>query len=255
MRLYVLPESYQGEQTLKVKGNDSRYFTRVLRLKEGSKVIGKDQHGALYQMELCSFNRNSCTFSLAPLEKAEEGEGTDTLPAENQELPSIHLFQCTCKGKKNDTIIRMATEIGVSSITLVQSKYCVAQKDKTSLDRYKTITKEAMQQSGSLVNTKIEEVMNLKDVPSFWNNRGPLLFFHQENREGQPDLASFIQEVAPSTPVAILIGSEGGLAEEECKFLENNNGTPILLKTNILRAETAAIYALSVTQMLLQQQK
>lgn len=252
MRLYVLPESYNGEQTLKIKGNDSRYFTRVLRLKEGSKVIGKTHSGALYQMELASFNRNSCLFSLTPLESAEKGEGTDTLPCENKGLPPLHLFQCTCKGKKNDTIIRMATEIGVSSITLVQSKYCVAKKDQANLDRYRTITKEAMQQSGSLVNTTIEEVLDLKDVPSFWNNRGPLLFFHQENREGQPDLASFLQDVAPSTPVAILIGSEGGLAEEECKFLEDNKGTPILLKTNILRAETAAIYALSIAQMLLQ---
>ena len=54
-----------------------------------------------------------------------------------------------------------------------------------------------------------------------------------------------------STPVAVAIGPEGGFSEEEADMLKGIGFAVIRLKTNILRAETAAIYALATVQTLL----
>jgi 16S rRNA (uracil1498-N3)-methyltransferase len=252
MRLYVLPPSFSGEHYLTIRGNDSRYLIKVLRLKPGSKIIAKGPKGLLWQMTLKSSDKNSCSFIVAPLADIKNGNSTDELPEENENLPNLHLFQCLCKGKKNETILRMATEIGVDSITFVQSRFCISKKDNNS-ERYGAIIKEAIQQSGSLKDTKLNDVIPLMELPSFWNKKGTLLFFHQKSLKGQLSLSEVLQDYPIERPLALLIGSEGGLSDDECIHLLSNGGIPILLKTNILRAETAAIYALSSVQTLLQE--
>ncbi|MCH3917664.1 MAG: 16S rRNA (uracil(1498)-N(3))-methyltransferase [Spirochaetia bacterium] len=66
MRLYVLPPSFSGEHYLTIRGNDSRYLIKVLRLKPGSKIIAKGPKGLLWQMTLKSSDKNSCSFIRRP---------------------------------------------------------------------------------------------------------------------------------------------------------------------------------------------
>ena len=52
--------------------------------------------------------------------------------------------------------------------------------------------------------------------------------------------------------VSVLIGPEGGFSDDECILAEENGIQPVLLNTNILRAETASIYAVSAIQAIIQ---
>ncbi len=249
MRQYVLPSSYDGESTLTLEKKDSQYFIKVLRLKVGDKIVAISNEGKTYQLTLIDFDKTSCTLSSIPLKSTEEGESTDSLPSFSGQYPNIHLFQCTCKGKKNDGIIRMATEMGVRSITLVQSKYCISKKDKKDNSRYETIIKEAKQQSGSPIPTTFNEVIKIEDLPKIWKD--PLIFFHQSKVESQKDLKTLLKDFPIDRPIGILIGSEGGLSDAECDMLMRADFNPVLLKTNILRAETASICAISAVHTLL----
>ena len=52
--------------------------------------------------------------------------------------------------------------------------------------------------------------------------------------------------------VAIVVGPEGGLEEEECSLLLESGFKAVVLKTNILRCETASIYAIGAVQTILE---
>ncbi|MBK5201173.1 MAG: 16S rRNA (uracil(1498)-N(3))-methyltransferase [Spirochaetaceae bacterium] len=249
MRQYVLPPSYDGEALLNLEKKDSQYFIKVLRLKKGDKIIARDNKGKIYQLILIDNDNTSCSLSVAPIESVEEGESTDSLPSFSGKYPLIHLFQCTCKGKKNDGIIRMATEMGVQSITLVQSNFCVSKKDNKDNSRFKTIIKEAIQQSGSPIPTTFNDVIKLEELPNIWKHK--LLFFHQSELKDQKSLYTLLMDFPLDEPIGLLIGSEGGLSKEECNLLINSGFDPVLLKTNILRAETASIAAISAIHTLL----
>ncbi len=260
MRQYLLDSSFTGEQrTLVITDKENQYLTKVLRLKVGDRLLGRDRTGKSWLLELEQIGKNSCILSVSPIGEDQVEVATDDLPSYKGSYPRIFLYQCLCKGKKNETIVRQATEIGVEEITLVQSKFCVkdySHKKNNSLgpqkERLESQIKEAIQQSGSPIPTHLsEEIIDLADIPKHWDNKGLFIFFHQSTRSQQQSLPQLLSTIHPDTPIAILIGSEGGLSDDECTFLENSGFRPVMLKGNILRSETAAIYALSTIQVLL----
>lgn len=261
MRLFLLPSSFDGSPTIELKGKDYNYLVNVLRLKEGSSVTGRDSEANVWNMKILSIRKNSVLLSTERSEENEDiKETTDSLPQNRPSVPII-LYQCIPKGRKLDDIIRKATEIGVYAIIPVQSANCVADftgKETSKTERYNTVVKEAIQQSGSLVPTKVFPPINISSVPSDFSKRcqalnlsGMGIFLHQCSvSENQSSLVASLREHPQA--VALLIGSEGGFTDEECSLLLKENFRAVLLKTNILRCETASIYALSATQTLVE---
>jgi len=247
MRLLLLDDNFTGNEFLNLKGKNFRYLTKVLRLKKGQKITGRDKKGGLWLLELKEILEDSCVLKATPIEKPIET--TDSLPKNSKPLPSIFLFQATTKQKKFEQIIRQSTELGVKAIIPINSKFSM--KEKMREERCQSMIKEAIQQSGSLIPTKLENIISLVDIPIYWKDRGPLLFFHQNPIENQEKLSSILSSKYKYDNIGILIGSEGGFHEEECEFLRNAGFHQLLLETNILRAETAAICACSICQFLL----
>ncbi len=202
---------------------------------------------------------DSHTLKITPAKDGKAKVESDTLPFVKN-LPRIHLLQCLCKGKKDETIIRQATEIGAVSITFVQSTFCVAdlsQKSRKAMagrwERYEAIVKEAVQQSGSALPTRITgQILPIREVPSFCKD-GLGIFFHQDPQGGQKGLGELLHSEGRGKEIYLLVGSEGGLSDGECSLLKEGGMHPVLLGTNILRAETAAIYALAACQSLLEE--
>lgn len=260
MRQYLLDNSFTGDQDKVVlTDKESQYLTKVLRLKVGDRILGRDRKGKTWLLEIEQIGKNSCILAVSPPGESEVAVATDALPSYKGSYPHISLYQCLCKGKKNEMIVRQATEIGVEEITFVQSTYCV--KDFSSKkgnllgpqkDRLESQIKEAIQQSGSPIPTHLgEEYIALADIPAHWKNKGPFIFFHQSSRGEQRSLPQLLATLPSDSPIGILIGSEGGLSDQECELLENAGFSAVMLKGNILRSETAAIYALSTIQVLL----
>ena len=245
MRLFLLPDSFADDSSIELSGKDYRYLIKVLRYKTGTEFSGRDRNGHIYNLCITSISANSCVLSIKDLK------------LENTILPDITLYQCICKGKKMDLIIRQATEVGISRIVPVNSDFAVAklEKDNTGkIERWNKIKREAIQQSGSRVNTQIcnpiniDEIENLSysGIDSDTKNIG--LYFHQEILD-----TGTIHKYLSTKPerVSLLIGPEGGLSEKEIEILNDKKFKSVFLKTNILRAETAALYALSAVQTIL----
>ncbi len=252
MRQLILPSSYEGEGDLTLSGKESRYLVRVLRLGEGDRVAGRTASGQSQNFIITKVTKEGCT--LTPTDEA-VSDSREALPAFQGPFPNLVLLQCLLKGRKEDEVVRQAAEIGVATIALVESQHCVAtakERANQRLERLNTKVREALQQSGSPVPTNIEpKILPLADLPSWWNHRGPLLFFHQAERGQMRNLQEVLAHHRPEGPVGLLIGPEGGFSDTEYEHLIAAGCIPVLLKTNILRSETAALYTLSAIQVLL----
>ena len=256
MRLFLLPPSFKGEPTLKLSGKDFNYIIHALRLKEGQEIMGRDRDGKLWDLSIISIHKNSCTLSARQTQEAQSK--TDALPEENPLKPII-LYQCLPKGRKADDIIKKATEAGVRDIVLVRSRNCVANlegKETSRLSRYDALVTEAIQQSGSMVPTKVHGVIDISEIPDDLRSRScgmetlGLVLHQTRLSENQSDLLSCVSGFKGCT--ALVVGPEGGLEEDECMSLLDAGFKAILLKTNILRCETASIYAIGAVQTLLE---
>ena len=154
-----------------------------------------------------------------------------------------------------DQIIRQATEAGVFKIIPVVSDFSVSRLDTEKsgkIDRWRKIIREAIQQSGSRVNTQIELPVTIYErfvIDEYACIDGGIgLFFHQEALD-QSTLHGYLS--TNPARISLIIGPEGGLSDREIEVLYNNNFKSVYLKTNVLRAETAALYAVSAVQTIL----
>ena len=257
MRLYLLPPSFSENMTsLEIRGKDYNYLINVLRLKKGQHIMGRDRSGGLWNLEITEVGKGCCVLSA---EKADAIRAvTDNVP-ERAPLKPIVLYQCLPKGRKADDIIKKATEAGVRDIVLVRSRNCVASlegKEETRLSRYDALVAEAIQQSGSMVPTKVHGVIDISAVAEDFRSRScgmdrlGLVLHQTRLSENQSDLFSCVRGFNGCS--ALVVGPEGGLEEDECMMLLDAGFKAVLLKTNILRCETASIYAIGAVQTILE---
>ncbi|MBO6049190.1 MAG: RsmE family RNA methyltransferase [Spirochaetales bacterium] len=256
MRLYLLPKTFKGQPSLEIKGKDFVYLTRSLRLKEKQIITGRDREGKLWDLCIEKIGKDSCLLSAQKAETAQER--TDALPQTGPKK-TIILYQCLPKGRKADDIIKKATEAGVSAIVLVKSRNCVANlegKEMTRIERYDAMVTEAIQQSGSMVPTTVSGVIDISEIPDDFEKRTSGLkrlglVLHQSKIENQNnDLLECLKGFDGA--VALVVGPEGGLEQGECQALIDRSFKAVVLKTNILRCETASIYAIGAVQTIIE---
>lgn len=261
---------------LRLSAKEKRYLVNVLRLNEGDRVDVRLPNGILSAMQIHlsgGEKRGSTTAELFPSEYSAVSQNIDE--ASRQDEIQFWLFQFLPKGQKMDLIVRQATECGVSVIVPIVGEYSVGTKGSDSkistakrLDRWKRIIREAQQQSGSPIATKVMEAVNTEQAIALWQNgitntavtsqeSSFLAFILRERQEAKKNLYSALRQKANSLPkfVALTVGCEGGISPTEIYLFEKSGFMPIHFKTNILRAETAALYGLAALQTAIMEYK
>lgn len=169
------------------------------------------------------------------------------------ELPSdITLLFALTKGDKTDLVLQKATELGVKRVALIESERTVVtfeNKDQEKkLARYKKIMKEASEQSHRLCVPELVGVFKLNNLPTFLLS--DLNYVAYEKDAGATKEA--FQDVKKGRSISLLIGPEGGFSIKEIEMVTKLGFIRTSLGKRILRAETAAIYGLSVLGYLLE---
>ena len=173
----------------------------------------------------------------------------------NSELENdVSLFYCLSKGDKIDFAIQKATELGVKEIVLFDSKYSVVKYDKKDIDkklkRFADIAKSAAEQSHRLVIPEVKGVYRFEDIDKFLKDYN-FLAYEKESVDTNDTLSKF-KSIKPGASVSIMIGSEGGFAEEEVDLLNKKGLINISLGKRILRTETAVVSALAQLNLVLE---
>jgi 16S rRNA (uracil1498-N3)-methyltransferase len=155
--------------------------------------------------------------------------------------PDLDLVVALVKRARLETIVEKATELGARRIRLAVTRHTNA--DHTNLGRLQAIAVEAAEQTGRLDAPEVVAPERLERLLEGWD-AGRALVFCDEAGDARP-----LIQAAKSGPAAVLIGPEGGFSPEERERLRGLPFViPVGLGPRILRADTAAIAALTLWQ-------
>lgn len=253
MRQYVSESDLDKNGLLEISGKDFKYFRQVLRLKSGDMVLVRLPDGSLKNMTLCRADDSTKKITLQVCADENQKEESQT---------EFYLFMFVPKSSKFDLIVRQATECGISKIFPVSSDFSQKGAEKMNFrgERFERIIKEARQQSGSAVQTEVEDCIDVQKVCEIWqdeirkskeNNYNILGCVLYERSEFTKDLNSVMKTLDSSKKIkkcALVVGSEGGISPDEIKKLLDAGFFAIHFETNILRCETVALYGTAVLQ-------
>ena len=156
--------------------------------------------------------------------------------------PDLWLFFSPLKKVRTDFIVEKATELGVAKIIPVQTEHTNA--DRVNLIRLSAHAIEAAEQCGGTYIPKIEELQKINEVLENFPLDRRLLFCDEKLQASEVNL-----ENLKKGKWAILVGPEGGFSEIERNYLKGLKFTfSISLGPRILRADTAAVTAISLWQ-------
>ena len=213
--------------------DDVRHLSGPLRVRPGDRAYISDNKKSRYMAELTKINKIEAEFIILEKEPI------------RQKLPQTSLFQCVLKKNAMEYAIQKTTEIGVSAIIPVISERTVNSTGDKSLKikRWQKISDEASKQSKRDFKCRIDKPVMLKDIDTGSFER---FFMPYEGESAEGGLALSFSGISRTGRIAYLIGPEGGFSPGEAELLKKNDADLLKLGDNILRAETAAVYFLSV---------
>ena len=278
MRQLIIEQNPDKKGLVIIEGKNYRYLRQVLRIKNGDMIVLRLPDGSLCNSTAASIDDDAKKITLQVCGVLRQAQGPQNItqgPREPQNVavpepvegPVIEysLFQFIPKPQKMDLIVRQATECGVCNIIPVISEYtekgsiaAFAGGKTGRLERLERIVKEARQQSGSPVSTKVFEPVNVEQALELWQkmNEGEAAgFILSERVDGccsvHEAIEKFRQENGGKNPekIAIVCGNEGGISPEEREFfVKKGLFYPVHFSVNILRCETAALYGIAAVQ-------
>lgn len=225
-----------GRSELALQGKELRYLGRVLRLGMGDEVVLFDAVGREADARVVRAGPRELVLAL--------GERRYVVP---QVRTSISLMVSLLKHEKMDWVVQKATELGAREIVPVASDNAVVRLDgeraAARVARWRKIALEATRQSGRAVAPQVAEVRPFAAALSA-DSEVRLLFWEQQRAA---PLAEALRG-APPPRVAALIGPEGGFSDGEVSAAVEAGWSAVGLGPYVLRAETAALAALTVLQ-------
>jgi 16S rRNA (uracil1498-N3)-methyltransferase len=225
--------------TVRITGPLLHHLRESLRLYPGEALTVTDDRGVRYRTQILEVTARQLI-----------GRIIDTATAPVKTNPSVILAQALLKGEKMDWVIQKATELGVDRIAPVHATHSVvkfrADRADHQLARWQRIALEAAQQSERWSLPNIEEPATFSELLPRCGTP-PCKIILAERRTGA-SLQTIPLPTGPHDNMLLLIGPEGGWTEEELTLAQDQGYAAITLGTRILRAETAAIAAISILQ-------
>ncbi len=234
-RLYV-DAPLVGGASVALEQAQAHYLTHVLRLKAGQGVLLFNGRDGEWRASLAAAGKRSTTLAVADQTRPQ------TTPAD------LHYLFAPLKSARLDYMVQKAVEMGVSRLQPVLTQH--GQVTRINLERMRANAIEAAEQCGILSLPEIGEPAALSRLVAQWQP-GRWLVFCDEDAEAADPLAA-LQAVPRHAPLAVLIGPEGGFAQDErAALLKLPQIARLSLGPRILRADTAAVAALTVVQTVL----
>lgn len=158
--------------------------------------------------------------------------------------PDIWLMFAPIKKARTDFIVEKAAEMGVRRIMPVFTRHTNAERVRA--DRLRAHSIEAAEQCGLMFTPDVDEPAKLSALLDSWDPSRRIMFCDETADHGA---AVGALQAAGEGPWAILIGPEGGFSADEVTRLRSLDCTsPVSLGPRILRADTAAVAALTLWQ-------
>jgi 16S rRNA (uracil1498-N3)-methyltransferase len=214
------------EPHVTVTGDEFHHSIRVVRARAGEEVELFDRAGNAARGVVESIERDSAVIAVK-----------EPLPSRESPL-ALHLAMSVIQLEKFELVLQKATELGVKTfIPLITERVELRpERYANKTDRWNKIVFEAVKQCGRAVVPKIEAPATFDDIIQ---RPGEKRLF---DADANPPTANR----QPPTDLTLLIGPEGGWSEDELRSARDRGVLFERLGPRRLRAETAAIAAVSV---------
>lgn len=228
-----LPQPLSAGAALVPSLDQSRYLTQVMRLKLGDAVLVFNGQDGEWRCVLSDILKKGVVL------KAEAQVRPQTIG------PDVHLLMAVVKKSAMEFAVEKATELGVRHIRPMLTAR--TQGHHLRLDRLDAIAIESAEQTGRMDLPLIDDPAKLVDVLEGWDPGRRLMFCDETG--GAPVVKALSALEDSGRPWAILIGPEGGFSPQERERLRALPfTTAVSLGPRVLRADTAAVAALTLWQ-------
>jgi 16S rRNA (uracil1498-N3)-methyltransferase len=234
-RLYVDAPLTAGA-SLALDAAQANYLGNVLRLESGASVLLFNGRDGEWRGTLARAGKRALTVAVVEATRPQSSAG------------DLHYLFAPLKHARLDYLVQKAVEMGASRLQPILTRH--AQVARINLERMRANAIEAAEQCGILTLPEIGAPLAFDRMLA---ERDPnrLLVFCDEDAEVKDPVAALAAARRPGgadpIPLAVLIGPEGGFAEDErAALLKLPNTVRLSLGPRILRADTAAVAALAL---------
>jgi 16S rRNA (uracil1498-N3)-methyltransferase len=229
-RLFI-PNLFSSKEVSLSSIQDIHYLANVMRKKVKDQLLIFNDKNGEYLAEILEINRKRILFGLIKQVRAPETKN------------DINLIFAPIKNTRINFLLEKATELGATKLTPIQTKHSVVYK--INLAKWQIYIKEATEQCGRLAPPIIENLESLDKFLENWDSNNKIILCNET--EHSLHMAQHLKGLEKNEHINIMIGPEGGFSYQELeKLMAKNFVTSVHLGKRILRAETAALSALSL---------
>ncbi len=229
-----------------IDNEDSHHIRKVLRKKIGEEIVVCDINKSInYNCKIIEFKEDKtiCEIKKEIIEDYEVGVNNI----------KISILQGLPKADKMELVIQKSVELGVYDIYPVMMDRCIVKiqdKEKSKkIDRWQKISEVAAKQSNRDNIPQINEFVSMKNILQL-NKFDIILVAYEKEKENKlrNEITKIKERLLENNEIkiGILIGPEGGISENEIKYMRENNVKIVTLGNRILRTETVALNILSI---------
>ena len=235
-RLYVdIPLALGG--TVVLDSAQTHYLIHVLRLVPGDGVLVFNARDGEWRASLAGAGKRAATLALESQTRPQTAAG------------DLHYLFAPLKHARLDYMVQKAVELGVSRLQPVITRH--SQAARVNLERMRSNAIEAAEQCGILTLPEIGPPLDLARALAELDPERLIVFCDEAAEEPDP-IAALEALRGKADRLAVLVGPEGGFAENErAALLRRPQVVRLLLGPRIMRADTAAVAALSLVQAVL----
>lgn len=234
-RFFLSQEAWDGDVVL--SGDEAKHASQVLRLRSGDRITVFDGAGRSAPAEILEVARSEVRIKLGD-------------PVRRPVLrPRLHLVQAVPKGKTMDLIVQKAVELGVASIQPLITRHTVVQVDGEDAGRksakWQRVALEACKQCGQ---DSLPEVLSVRTFAEWLPLAAPGVRIIASLFHGARPLRDLLRAAGDPDDVTLLVGPEGDFSPQEAAAAVDAGFFPASFGSIVLRAETAAFFAISATR-------
>lgn len=230
IRLFLDHPLHEG-QCVALNRDQAHYLFGVMRQDVGASILVFNGRHGEWQARIAEAGKRAGCLSITARTAAQ------------RDPPDVWLLFAPLKKARTDFIVEKATEMGAARIVPVQTEFTNAERIRQ--DRLQAHAVEAAEQCGGTFVPEVATLQKLQALLADWPN-GRRLMVCDESAAGE---AHVLPPEAADDPWAILIGPEGGFSDRErAQFHALSYASIVSLGPRILRADTAAVAALTIWQ-------
>lgn len=237
MQLFFHPDL--NEHIIVLPEDESKHLLKVLRKKKSDTMLLIDGKGNEASGIIVSDNPKKTTIEISSI-----------LHHKKNRNCYLHIaIAPTKQSERMDWFIEKAIETGIDEITFIETHN--TERDKINIERCEKIAIAAIKQSKQYWLPKINGIKKIEPFLNEHKTNNALNLMAWCEVLQTNTLGSKLKSMQPQN-ICILIGPEGDFTTEEIKLAQSFNYTPVSLGSNILRTETAGVFACAAVALLVE---